>query len=403
MLHALLSLVLLSQPSPEAAFARAVFRDPPAVYQPAYAAEGDVAPPPGARFVQATRDAQAPLLEGCSPGCTPAAMRNRVLEACFDGQGNMVLGACVPANAEVALDMPMFSPASPLWGHMQPLHAWYTRLFYVTGPGMLEPVDNPLEPAEQQVRAGGRMWDGDSLVLVHNSGSETYNGRLAGEAVHSYRLDLAAGTVYRLPADGELVLEPGAVTAFLRTDRALTAQPVPQPLEEVLILDEYLMGRPLRRHTLHASRVAVSALEEEAVPLARSGDWADWLDADFSGEVEYTCKFYIPKVWANGPLRLEAASIAQAATVLIDDEPVGGMYASPWRLAIGPLEPGAHTLTIRVANTLANAAVPVLAPDAKGDPDQEQHLKAAMAARGGGLTGPVQIRRLATGEQHGGK
>lgn len=167
------------------------------------------------------------------------------------------------------------------------------------------------------------------------------------------------------------------------------------PAEEALPLDDYLLAHPVSRMSFEGDDLRVDSLPDSPpVSLEEAEDWAEWLGMDFSGTVEYSCQFYIPKAWAGDAVRLEVGDIAHAAIVLIDGQEMGHLILPPWRLLLDPIDFGAHTITIRVTNSPANAAAETFGPEAKNDPNRVPWLKTAREAAGGGLRGPVVLRQM---------
>ena len=167
------------------------------------------------------------------------------------------------------------------------------------------------------------------------------------------------------------------------------------PQEEALALEGYLLAHPVSKMTFEDGELVINPLPDSSpVPLAQAEVWAGWLGMGFSGTVEYTCQFYVPKEWTGDPVRLEVGNIEHAASVRIDDKPLGDLILPPWQLVLEPLEFGAHTITIEVTSSPANVAAVTFGPEAKKDPEQVAWYKKALDACGGGLKGPVLLRRM---------
>jgi hypothetical protein len=189
-----------------------------------------------------------------------------------------------------------------------------------------------------------------------------------------------------------------AVAEAIHGEEDTAAAPI--PMEEALPLENYLLAHPISKMTYEGEELVITSLPDSPpVPLETAQNWAEWLGMDFSGTVEYTSQFYIPKEWQGGPVRLEIASLEHAAAVLIDNHVAGHLIQPPWRLMLDPLEFGAHTLTIRVTNSPANVAAVTFGPEAKQDPDQAAWFAKALEAMGGGLRGPVYLRRMTYPDQ----
>jgi hypothetical protein len=347
----------------------------------------------------------APLLAGCGIGCTPEQMLRRARAAWFEGTAPRFFADYAPAGMPLRLETSALGPDSPLWPHMAAVHAAVARLTFAAAWGNAREDALALETEGEGLRSGVRA-DGDELLaLLENGGGHPGTVRIEMPKAHAYALCVWTGAATRLrETEGllEIRLEGRESMLILFTDREADAPVAPEPMDEALPLDGFLLVRPVRRLEPAGEGVHPVELNEAPVPFGDPGNPGDWPAGSFAGEVEYTTRFWVPMSWTDAPLRLEVERVEYAAAVYIDGEPAGVLLEPPWRHAIAPLEPGAHTMTVRVANTPAAAAVPLLARDAKGDPEQESALIAAMHGASGGLYGPVLIRRMtrdSAGEQ----
>jgi len=88
--------------------------------------------------------------------------------------------------------------------------------------------------------------------------------------------------------------------------------------------------------------------------------------------------------------------------VILDGKTVGSILWPPWRLALPPCPAGKHQLIIRAANTLANELTSERVVNewaAKKGPGwpSPYHARTIVfekESRGGGLQGPIQLRRM---------
>lgn len=141
----------------------------------------------------------------------------------------------------------------------------------------------------------------------------------------------------------------------------------------------------------------------DRVPFSKSSVWKAWLTEDYSGKAEYQFEFDVPKRWANSPLELSTGSIEYAASVCVDGTKAGTLLWPPWRVSPPPFSAGKHAVSIRVANTLANELTSPRVTDewAKKSgpgwpgPYHKRALEFERESRGGGITDPIRIRRLA--------
>jgi hypothetical protein len=251
----------------------------------------------------------------------------------------------------------------------------------------------------------GQWGGGGEIAALFNEGGEAYTGTLAVDAPQAYLLDPQTGTVARCAIQDKhlpLHLQPGESRMFFLTTQTIDAPPVMEAVGEPIALDGQIIATPRRRFIVGEHDFETVAPSQEAVPFAKATRWADWLGADYSGEVDYNVAFDLPEAWANAPLQLECGGIEYAATVLIDGKAVGHMLWPPWRITLPPTAAGKHEIIIRVANTLANELssdrVKALWSEKKGpgwpSPYHERALVFERESRGGGMQGPVLLRRM---------
>jgi hypothetical protein len=251
----------------------------------------------------------------------------------------------------------------------------------------------------------GQFGGSGEIAALFNEGGEAYTGTLVVEAPNAYLLDPQTGTVSRCAIQDKrlpLHLQPGESRVFFLTAQSLDASTTMEPVGEPIILDGQITATPRRHFIVGEHDFEIVTPVQESVPFEKATRWADWLGADYSGEVDYNVSFDLPEAWANAPLQLECGGIEYAATVLIDGKAVGQMLWPPWRITLPPTAAGKHEIIIRVANTLANELssdrVTALWSEKKGpgwpSPYHERALVFERESRGGGMQGPVLLRRM---------
>ena len=275
----------------------------------------------------------------------------------------------------------------------------------------LDPPASAIRVTARTTEAGGAdnngQWDEGrgEMTALFNEGSEEYSGTLAVDAPNAYLLDPQTGTVARCAIQKKhlyLNLQPGESRMFILTAQTLDAPPVMEAVGEPLALDGQIIATQRRHFIVGEHDFEIAAPGKEAVPFEKATHWADWLGADYSGEVDYQVAFDLPKAWADTPLQLECGNIEYAATVLLDGNTIGQMLWPPWRITLPPAPAGRHEIIIRVANTLANELtsdrVASLWSEKKGpgwpSPYHERALVFERESRGGGMKGPILLRRM---------
>ena len=258
-----------------------------------------------------------------------------------------------------------------------------------------------LAPANRDIRAAGRVVEDGEILALFNEGDSPCEGTFEASLPAVCAIDPLTGTERR--ADKRLHLEPGEMRVLhLRAAQDSKTLPALSPTDATLNLTDTMTAEPRRQFSVGEHDFEVSKPETPPAPFATAGKWADWLTADFSGEVDYKVAFEVPQDWNGAPLRLEPGPIEYAATVLLDGKEVGYLLWAPWALDLPDCAPGRHELTIRVANTLANELtserVVKLWADKKGpgwpSPYHKRAIEFEKESRGGGIQGPIQLRRM---------
>lgn len=85
------------------------------------------------------------------------------------------------------------------------------------------------------------------------------------------------------------------------------------------------------------------------------GDWCAYGLLTYSGIGKYQRTFELPHVPRAGRLLLDLGDVSATAAAHVNGLLAGVLSAPPWRVDVTELiRPGANTLAIEVANTLAN-------------------------------------------------
>jgi len=263
------------------------------------------------------------------------------------------------------------------------------------------PPTATISPANGNIRAAARVVGDGEILALFNEGDAAYDGTFETNLPAIQAVDLMTGGERR--TDNHLHLEPGEMRVLhLRANQDPKSLPALTRTDETLHLAKSLTAEPRRRFTVGEHDFEVAKPEAAPAPFAKASKWEEWLTADFSGEVDYKVAVEIPQDWNDTPLRLETGPIEYAATVLLDGKEVGYLLWPPWTLDLPSCTPGHHELVIRVANTLANELtserVVQLWSDKKGpgwpSPYHKRAIEFEKESRGGGLQGPVQLRRM---------
>jgi hypothetical protein len=262
-------------------------------------------------------------------------------------------------------------------------------------------------PPCREVRVAARQLKDQRMVVVFNEGQSAYRGAMAATGVHVSELDLITGAITR----GEVVeqhvaldLGPGETRAYLLSRaRVGFARRGLVPQERITIDPAEVRAVSGRQIVVGEHDFEIRIHKFENVPLIQSAVWKTWLGDDYSGEVDYEFVLNVPAEWVGSLLQLETGPLEYAATVLFDRQKVGHLLWSPWRVVLPKCDPGTHTITIRVANTLANELTSDRVSQAWAQkqgpgwpsPYHKRALEFERESRGGSIAWPIQLTRLA--------
>ncbi|MCX5758593.1 MAG: hypothetical protein NTU83_08825, partial [Candidatus Hydrogenedentes bacterium] len=267
------------------------------------------------------------------------------------------------------------------------------------------PATAAIVPASRTVRAASRRIDGGEILVMFNEGAEPYEGELLVDAPHVYSFHPRFGVVQNMRVQRhriELQLGPGDTRVFLLSKEPRDAEPPREKSKDSIVLDDGIQAKPYRRYVVGEHDFEIVPQTQPPVPFAQAASWRTWLTEDYSGQVDYTASFDLPKDWENQLLQLETGPIEYAAQVLFDGKPVGSLLWAPWSVELPPSAAGHHEVTIRVANTLANELTSeriTQAWAAKSGPGwpspyHKRAIEFEKESRGGGLKGPVRLFAL---------
>ena len=91
------------------------------------------------------------------------------------------------------------------------------------------------------------------------------------------------------------------------------------------------------------------------IGVIHAGDWCAQGLATYSGAVEYKRNAYLTEISPGQSIHLDLGTVAATAEVRVNGQSAATLVSPPWRCDLTPfLQPGCNTLSITVANTLAN-------------------------------------------------
>jgi hypothetical protein len=264
-----------------------------------------------------------------------------------------------------------------------------------------------LTPSCRDVRVAGRQLKEQRMVVVFNEGQEAYRGSVGAAGANVSELDLMTGAITRATVGNQRVslgLGPGETRAYL------FSRARPRFARQALLARERIMIDPIEIRAVSGNQFVAGEHDFEIrthtfekISLTRSAVWKTWLGEDYSGEVDYEFNLNVPGAWGGSLLQLETGPIEYAAVVYVDKRKAGHLLWAPWHVVLPTCEPGPHTITIRVANTLANELTSDRVTrewaQKKGpgwpSPYHKRALEFERESRGGGISGPIQLTRMA--------
>ncbi len=211
------------------------------------------------------------------------------------------------------------------------------------------------------LRVSSRSFDNaDMLYLLFNEGNNRLSASVEfNDARPSYILAPTSGNIYKTEAEisqcvtrVKISLAPGELIGILFTEDDVNASlRYSYNTEETLTSFE---ARAVRKFVIDKSGFYDLALSEEFRPI-ELGEWSEAFGRDFSGEVEYRTKLFLPEL--NGArARLSLGRLCYSASVYVNKQFAGFAGLSPCELELAPglLRKGENEIIIRVANTASN-------------------------------------------------
>lgn len=264
-----------------------------------------------------------------------------------------------------------------------------------------------LEPATKDIRASARTLANGEILALFNEGENAFEGKAHVKAAHVYQLEAQTGVIRQLAENADSInlrLTPGESIVILLTDEPRPAEPALSRDGDEMKLDALITVKATRHFYAGEHDFETNVPDTPPVAFLEGTAWKTWLGEDYSGEVEYRTTIELPESWAGKPLELETGPIEYAATLFVDDAAVGAMLWHPWQIILPPLTPGKHEIVLRVANTLANELtserVIKLWSEKQGpgwpSPYHKRTLEFERESRGGGLHGPITLRKMNT-------
>ena len=267
-----------------------------------------------------------------------------------------------------------------------------------------------LTPPCRDVRVAGRQLKEQELIVVFNEGQRPYQGSVGAVGTTVSELDVMTGAITRGTLANQRVsldLGPGETKAYMFSRKR------PRFARKGLVAQERITIDPAGIRAVSGRQIVVGEHDSEvrshtfgSVSLVQSAVWKTWLGEDYSGEVDYQFVVNTPETWGASPMELQTGSIEYAATVYVNGNKAGYLLWTPWRVVLPKCGSGPHTITIRVANTLANELTSDRVIQAwarkKGpgwpSPYHQRALEFERESRGGGISWPVQLTRLAAAQ-----
>lgn len=281
--------------------------------------------------------------------------------------------------------------------------------------GRLKPT-LALQPPAPGIRVQVREWPGGGACFLFNEGAERYHGTVA-IAVNGpiYEIEPATGAAHPMAVgrDGEgrqavsVTLDAGASLLLVAHSQGEPPGPLTTVVREFDDAYDLSTGWDARIDRQYRAGLHDFEIEERAAggfQPATLGSWSTTpeLGPDFSGHVSYRRIVALPETFLGRRLVLDLGVVEYAARIWIDDREVGSVLWNPARIELpADAVKARFTLRVDVSNTLANELTSPRVVEAwsrrKGagwpSPYHARALTFEKDSRGGGLLGPVRLRR----------
>ncbi|MDD4773711.1 MAG: hypothetical protein PHZ09_08910, partial [Eubacteriales bacterium] len=253
-------------------------------------------------------------------------------------------------------------------------------------------------PVVKSLRSSRRETDdGDIVFIIYNEGTEHIETEIAldSDNIYTYELDPHDGSIYSSNAKVGLSLGSGEGKIFLCTSKKLETDRRRFAGDVFASVDSFEV-KPLRRFRLTADGIRSVSLDDQPITLT-CGDWSGAFGGDFSGDVMYEAFAEC----GSDDFILDLGEVKYTCEVILDGVSLGIRCMTPYTYFV----PGARReplskLQIRVSNTAANEytskekEVAGMFSPAQIGPYHARTLKFERDTPGGGLIGPVTLRRV---------
>lgn len=254
-----------------------------------------------------------------------------------------------------------------------------------------------LYPPSGAIRVSKRETeDGERIYMIFNEETAAAETTVFfDEDLPAYELDPTTGYIYDSDNKVKISLRCGESRIFVFTLKNPETVIRRIPGEVFAVIDAF-KARRLRRFVLTDDGIRSIAIDEPMRDLP-PGDWKAAFGADFSGDVLYEASIQCN---GNGFI-LDLGEVNYTCEAFLDGVSLGIRCMPPYTYYVPASERplGSHeTLTIRVSNTAANEYVTNQADKmfsaAQIGPYHARTLKFEKESQGGGLLGPVTMRRV---------
>ncbi|MGI6690981.1 MAG: glycosyl hydrolase [Christensenellales bacterium] len=216
----------------------------------------------------------------------------------------------------------------------------------------------------------------------------------------AYLLSLTDGNIYAAPGDRQRIsLESGETAVYLLTDKPVETNVQLSEKAWELSLETFTLSR-VKQFLITPEGISARTIQEEAKPIRLGVGWAEHYGWEFSGEAIYRCTVDLLEDPKPGDrYELDLGTVEYTADVTINGYPVGIAALSPYKILLTNDQLARHSvIEIKVANTAANQCVSAdfrsFWPERAIGPYHEKQLVFEREVLGGGLIGPVFLRKM---------
>ncbi len=231
---------------------------------------------------------------------------------------------------------------------------------FIKGGGKISSTPAELKPVIQVdgegLRAMHRKTETGEIFCLFREKGESGDYKIHLPEANGYLLDLATGSLLRFQTQNGILplsLAIGETAVILLTAETLNAENKKDFTQRLNIANDFILRR--KTELVFSEDGFESINHRDKSVRVSPGDWGNFIGEAYSGSCVYETAFSLPAEKAGKEGELDLGDVHFAATVYLNDKPLGEVLMPPYRfkIPVGVLDKE-NRLKMVVTNTSAN-------------------------------------------------